>query len=305
MYKQCYFVKNIIENLSNYIKTPFKFSVAFSHSFFYIKERLINEKGSQMDQYEKFKRNIHELINIDLNYYKEKQMLRRITSLMKRNGFNSLDEYFLKLKTDKALLDQFINYLTINVSEFYRNQTQWKVLEEEIIPKLIQTRKGPLKIWSSACSTGEEPYSIVMLLTKFYDLKDIKVLATDIDLGAIEKAKIGIYDEKALKNLPKNFIHRYFVKVGNTYKISEQIKKAVEFRKLDLLKDSFPKDMDLILCRNVLIYFTNEAKDLLYKKFYNSLSKEGIFFVGSTEQILLPERYGFKSVKTFFYKKIT
>ncbi len=258
-----------------------------------------------MDQYEKFKKNIHELINIDLNLYKEKQMLRRITSLMKRNGFNSLDEYYLKLKTDKTLLDQFINYLTINVSEFYRNETQWKVLEEEIIPNLIKVKKGPLKIWSSACSTGEEPYSMVMLLTKFFDLKNIKVLATDIDLGAIEKAKIGIYDEKALKNLPKEFIHRYFEKVGNSYKISEQIKKSVEFKRLDLLKDSFPKNMDLILCRNVLIYFTNEAKDLLYKKFHDSLSNEGIFFVGSTEQILLPEKYGFKSVKTFFYRKIT
>jgi len=258
-----------------------------------------------MDQYEKFKKNIHELINIDLNLYKEKQMLRRITSLMKRNGFNSLDEYYIKLKTDKTLLDQFINYLTINVSEFYRNETQWKVLEEEIIPNLIKVKKGPLKIWSSACSTGEEPYSMVMLLTKFFNLKDIKVLATDIDLGAIEKAKIGIYDEKALKNLPKEFIHRYFEKVGNSYKISEQIKKSVEFKRLDLLKDSFPKNMDLILCRNVLIYFTNEAKDLLYKKFHDSLSNEVIFFVGSTEQILLPEKYGFKSVKTFFYRKIT
>jgi len=257
-----------------------------------------------MDQYEKFKRNIHELINVDLNCYKEKQMLRRITSLMKRNGFNSLDEYFLKLKTDKTLLDQFINYFTINVSEFYRNQTQWKILEEEIIPKLIKVKKEPLKIWSSACSTGEEPYSVVMLLTKFYNLNNIKVLATDIDLGAIEKAKIGIYDEKALKNLPKEFIHRYFEKIGNAYKISDQIKRAVEFRKLDLLKDPFPKGMDLILCRNVLIYFTNEAKDLLYKKFYNSLSDYGVLFVGSTEQILLPEKYNLKPIKTFFYTKI-
>lgn len=257
-----------------------------------------------MDQYEVFKKNINNLINIDLNCYKEKQMLRRITSLMKRNGFDSFDEYFLKLKTDKELLEQFVNYLTINVSEFYRNLSQWKVLEEYIIPNLIKTKKDPLKIWSSACSTGEEPYSLVMLLTNFFNLKDIKVLATDIDLGAIEKAKIGVYNEKSIKNLPKQFVDKYFQKIGNSYKITDEIKKAVDFKRLDLLKDPFPKDVDLIVCRNVLIYFTNEAKDLIYKKFYSSLSKEGILFVGSTEQILLPEKYGFKPVKTFFYKKI-
>jgi len=257
-----------------------------------------------MDQYEVFKKNINNLINIDLNCYKEKQMLRRITSLMKRNGFDSFDEYFLKLKTDKELLEQFVNYLTINVSEFYRNLSQWKVLEEYIIPNLIKTKKDPLKIWSSACSTGEEPYSLVMLLTNFFNLKDIKVLATDIDLGAIEKAKIGVYNEKSIKNLPKQFVDKYFQKIGNSYKITDEIKKAVDFKRLDLLKDPFPKDVDLIVCRNVLIYFTNEAKDLIYKKFYSSLSKEGILFVGSTEQILLPEKYGFKPVKTFFYKRI-
>lgn len=257
-----------------------------------------------MEQYEIFKKNINKLINIDLNYYKERQMLRRITSLMKRNGFNNFDEYYQKLKIDKDLLEQFINYLTINVSEFYRNKSQWNILEKDIIPELVKKRRGPLNVWSSACSTGEEPYSLAMLLTKFYNLKDIRVLATDIDLGAIEKAKIGIYDEKALRNLPREFIHKYFEKVENSYKISDEIKAAVEFKRLDLLKDPFPKEVDLILCRNVLIYFTNEAKELLYRKFHHSLRDGGIFFVGSTEQILLPERYGFKSVKTFFYKKI-
>ncbi|NLW22480.1 MAG: protein-glutamate O-methyltransferase CheR [Tissierellia bacterium] len=257
-----------------------------------------------MDKWEVFKQNIDKLINIDLNYYKEKQMKRRITSLMIRNGYNDFDEYFLGLKSDKALLDQFINYLTINVSEFYRNPSQWEVLGKEILPDLVSKYKRPIKVWSSACSTGEEPYSLVMLLTKFYNLNQIEVLASDIDEGAIEKAKIGLYGEKALANLPGQFKQEYFEKVGNSYKIKDIIKNRVEFKKLDLLKDPFPKDMDLITCRNVMIYFTDEAKELLYKKFHDSLSQEGVFFVGSTEQIILPERYNFKSIKTFFYKKL-
>lgn len=256
-----------------------------------------------MEQYEIFKKRINDLINIDLNLYKENQMLRRITSLMKRNGFNSFEEYYANLKTDKLLLDQFINYLTINVSEFFRNISQWEVLQKDILPNLIKNLNRPLNIWSSACSTGEEPYSMAMLLTKFYSLEEINILATDIDMAAIEKAKKGTYDEKAISKVPREFINKYFENYQKSYKIKDEIKSAVRFQRLDLLKDPFPKKMDLIICRNVIIYFTNEAKELIYRKFHKSLNDNGILFVGSTEQILTPERYNFKPVKTFFYTK--
>lgn len=176
-----------------------------------------------MNSYEVFKTNIYKLINIDLSSYKEKQMKRRISSLISRNNFNDFDDYFKALKSDKKLLNEFMNYLTINVSEFYRNKEQWDVLEKHIIPKLLKNNKK-LKIWSSACSTGEEPYSMVMLLSKFMELKDIKVLATDIDKSAIDKAKIGVYSDKSLKELPKEFKNKYFEKIENTYRIKEIIK---------------------------------------------------------------------------------
>ncbi|WP_132996146.1 CheR family methyltransferase [Sporanaerobacter acetigenes] len=256
-----------------------------------------------MDKYEVFKKQVNDFIHIDLNYYKEKQMKRRITSLLKRNNFNNFDDYFQGLESDKALLDEFVNYLTINVSEFYRNPSQWEVLEKEILPDIINKKNKNIKIWSSACSTGEEPYSMVMLLTKFFDLKDIKILASDIDVGAMDKAKLGIYNSKSLDNLPKEFKVKYFEPIESSYKIKDDIKKCVEFKKMDLLKDVFPRNLDLIICRNVMIYFTEDAKELLYKKFYDSLSNNGVLFMGSTEQIILPDRYKLKSLKTFFYKK--
>lgn len=256
-----------------------------------------------MSNYEEFKSNINRLINIDLNYYKEKQMKRRIESLLTRNGYKGFGDYYIGLKSDKSLLDQFVNYLTINVSEFYRNTNQWEVLVKDIFPDLIEKNKN-IKVWSSASSTGEEPYSLVMALTNFYPLGDIKVLATDIDVEAINKAKLGLYSEKSLEGLPRGFKEKYFTKVQNSYQISEDIKKSVEFKKLDLLKDKFPTNVDLIVCRNVMIYFTEEAKELLYSKFYDSLSPHGILFVGSTEQIIMPEKYKFKPVRTFFYKKL-
>lgn len=257
-----------------------------------------------MDKYEIFKKEVEKLIGINLNLYKERQMKRRITSLLTRNNFKDFDDYLIGLKNNKNLLNEFINYLTINVSEFYRNPNQWKILEEYILPNFINKWDNPPKVWSSACSTGEEPYSLVMLLSKFFDLKDINVLATDIDLEAINKAKIGIYNEKSLENLPEEFKIKYFTSLKNAYKIKDEIKQCVTFKKIDLLKDSFTKNVDLITCRNVMIYFTEDGKELLYKKFYNSLSDEGILFVGSTEQIILPNKYNFKPVKTFFYKKI-
>ncbi|MTI48144.1 CheR family methyltransferase [Sporosalibacterium faouarense] len=255
-----------------------------------------------MDKYEIFKDNVYKLIGINLSCYKEKQMKRRINSLIGRNNYSDFDDYFKGLKTDEKLLSEFVNYLTINVSEFYRNPSQWEVIEKEIIPVSIEKHSN-LKIWSSACSTGEEPYSMVMLLSKFFPLNKIKILATDIDKGAIEKAKIGVYNEKSVQNLPKEFVSKYFKRIGNTYKIDDSIKKCVEFKELNLLEDNYPRNTDLILCRNVMIYFTEEAKNIMYKKFYDSLNKEGILFVGSTEQIILPDRFNLKSVRTFFYKK--
>lgn len=257
-----------------------------------------------MSEYEVFKKEINKLIGIDLNYYKEKQMRRRITSLRNRNGFENFEEYVVGLKSDKDMLNSFVNYLTINVSEFYRNPLQWEVLEKEILPSIMKNSNRPLKVWSSACSTGEEPYSLVMLLSKFYDLKQIKVLASDIDDRAMDKAKVGLYAEKSLDNLPIEFKKKYFEKTGDSYLIKDEVKNQVEFKKTDLLKDNFPTNMDIITCRNVMIYFTDEAKELLYKKFHKSLSENGIFFVGSTEQIILPGKYNFKSAETFFYNKI-
>ncbi len=256
-----------------------------------------------LSDYTGFKEKIFTLSGIDLSSYKERQMKRRIDSLISRKNHDGYESFYNALVADKHLYDEFINYLTINVSEFYRNPTQWEVLEKDIIPELLN-KNNKLKIWSAACSTGEEPYSLVMLMTKFFDLKEIKILATDIDIGAINKAKTGIYSEKSLANLPKPFIDNYFNKINNAYGINKSIKDCVEFKKHNLLSDVYPTDCDLIVCRNVLIYFTEEAKEKIYKSFHMSLSNNGVFFVGSTEQIIMPQKLQLEPVKTFFYRKV-
>lgn len=254
--------------------------------------------------YEQFKAEIFRLTKIDLNAYKERQMKRRIDALISKHSIKTYDDYVKLLKTDRSAFDEFVNYLTINVSEFYRNPEQWKTLENEIFPQLFEKFGKHLKIWSAACSTGDEPYSLAMVLSKHIPLSNIKIIATDIDKQVLEKAQLGLYNEKSIKGLPKEYVSQYFTKINDrSYQISDKIKSCVSFKQHDLLKDTYPDNCDLIVCRNVLIYFTEEAKNEIYAKFNKSLKKEGFLFVGSTEQIIQPQTLGFSTQKSFFYKK--
>lgn len=255
------------------------------------------------DNYEKFKRDVLALAKIDLNAYKEKQMRRRINTLITKNGIKTYDEYVGLIRKDKAKFDQFINFLTINVSEFYRNADQWKILENEVFPTLIQRFGKNLKIWSAACSTGDEPYSLVMALSRHMPLANIRITATDIDKQVLDTARMGLYNEKSIAAVPADFKQKYFTKVGNSYQISDEIKKRVDFKEHDLLKDSYPMGCHLIVCRNVVIYFTEDAKDVIYEKFYKSLAPGGILFIGSTEQIMNYRELGFNRNKSFFFEK--
>lgn len=252
--------------------------------------------------YEEFKREILRMSTINLTAYKEKQMKRRIDSLIKKNNYKDYKSYVDGLKTNDKLYKEFINYLTINVSEFYRNPAQWKVLETDIIPYLLKNSQN-LKIWSAACSTGDEPYSLVMVLSKQMPLSKIRIIATDIDRQVLEKAKMGLYSAKSVAGLPKEYLTKFMTKIGDSYKVNDEVKKCVDFKQHNLLKDPYPKDCDLIVCRNVLIYFTEEAKDQIYKNFNLALKNNGILFVGSTEQIIMSVKYKLNPLKTFFYKK--
>ena len=254
--------------------------------------------------YEDFKKFILQQTTIDLNAYKERQMKRRIDTLIARNKFKDYDSYCNAIKVDKDLMEEFVNYITINVSEFYRNPALWKTLEDVILPDLINKFGSNLKIWSAACSTGDEPYSLAMVLAKKVPLSKVRIYATDIDDQVLEKAKDGVYSANSLKGLPDEYKNKYFEKMGDKYfKISDDIKKCVEFKKSNLLKDSYPQGCHLIVCRNVLIYFTEDAKVDIYKKFNKSLVQGGCLFVGNTEQIINYKDLGYEYNELFFYRK--
>uniref|UniRef100_UPI0025A66BB4 CheR family methyltransferase n=1 Tax=uncultured Muribaculum sp. TaxID=1918613 RepID=UPI0025A66BB4 len=168
---------------------------------------------------------------------------------------------------------------------------------------LIKKFGKSLKVWSAACSTGDEPYSLVMALSKHIPIKQIKIIATDIDKQVLDKARMGLYNEKSIAAVPAEFKSKYFTKIGSSYQISDEIKRQVEFKEHNLLKDPYPSGCHLIVCRNVLIYFTEEAKEEIYKKFNAALTSEGILFIGSTEQIMNYKELNYQRNQAFFFQK--
>ncbi len=254
--------------------------------------------------YEWFKKGVYDLTKIDLNAYKEKQMKRRIDTLIGKYEVKGYDGFLDLIKKDREALDAFVSYLTINVSEFFRNKEQWQLMDKEMVPELMSKFGKNLKIWSAACSTGDEPYTIVMMLSKHIPLNQISVLATDLDAVVLAKAKAGIYDKKEVAGVPDEFKKKYFTETPDgKMKVADEIKSRVTFKQADLLRDPYPKDYHLIVCRNVLIYFTEEAKDDIFRKYYATLAPGGILFIGSTEQIINYKDIGFVRKNSFYYEK--
>jgi chemotaxis protein methyltransferase CheR len=238
---------------------------------------------------------------IDLSLYKEAQMKRRLTSLREKRGFSSFESYGQAILKDHALMAEFLDRMTINVSEFFRNPGRWDAIETRIFPEILRTRNR-VKCWSAACSTGEEPYTMAMILSSLTKRVDVQLDASDIDEGVLKKAQLGVYTERSIKDVPQKYL-LHFKQDGSLYYVSDEIKPWVQYRQQNLLNDPFDKDYDLIVCRNVMIYFTESAKEILYRKFCQGLRTGGYLFVGSTEQIFHPEQYGFETADTFIYRK--
>ena len=252
--------------------------------------------------WEEFKAKLKRKTEIDLDLYKAPQMQRRIMNLARRNGYDKYSAYFDKVVQDKDDFAAFIEYLTINVSEFFRTPDKFAKLETDVIPELMK-RSSRLNIWSAGCSIGAEPYSLAMILNDMTPNTRHRILATDLDIEILGKAKAGVYNENELKAMSEARKSKYFTRQGDKYAVSPDIKQRIEFKRHNLLKDSFETGFDLILCRNVVIYFTEEAKDQLYANFFKALKPGGILFVGATEAILNFRKLGYTSYQPFFDQK--
>ena len=255
--------------------------------------------------YELFKQRLQKIIGVDLNSYKN-QIHRRIHMLKDRWNAKTYDDYFNLIRNDDKKLRDFLDHLTINVSEFFRNEKQWWKLRDQLIPELIKKRGSKrLKMWSAGCATGEESYSLAILADVCGLDVSTSILAADIDQGALDIAQKGVYLKRQLLNVPHEYLIKYFTSPdgGETFQVSPEIKQRVVFRRFNMIDGAFNSGFDIILCRNVVIYFTQETKALLYVKFYNALAQGGYFLVGSTEQIFDHKSIGFEVAGPFLYTR--
>jgi len=253
--------------------------------------------------WEEFKTKFNAKAHIDLNQYKPAQMQRRISNLMTRHNVSKYMEFFQLIDKDEALFRYFIDYLTINVTEFFRTPEKFVELEQKVIPDLMQ-QSSKLKIWSAGCSTGAEPYSFSIMMSDITPRVKHQILASDLDMKMLAKAKEGIYQNNELKNVSPARLAKYFKKVdGDHYGVTPEVKEGIVFQHHNLLLDKYDSGFDLISCRNVVIYFTEEAKDKLYRRFLEALRPGGVLFVGGTEAILNFRDIGFQHYMPFFYRK--
>lgn len=240
---------------------------------------------------------------LNLDGYKETQLQRRIHTVMGKSGATSLKTYSELIEKDAEIRQDFLDYITINVTDFFRNPELFnefeKALQNELSPNF-----GRLKIWSAACSIGSEPYSLAILMRKHRIQSAGKILATDIDEKVLIRAREGSYREYELKNVQEDVLEKYFKQDDKQFAIAPAIKNMVHFEKHNLLADPFDKGYHLIICRNVIIYFKKEVKETLYRKFSESLVSGGILFTGATETIYKPETYGLEKIGKFLYRKL-
>ncbi|MGB2694011.1 MAG: protein-glutamate O-methyltransferase CheR, partial [Dehalococcoidia bacterium] len=194
--------------------------------------------------------------------------------------------------------------LTINVSEFFRDPDQFARLRSQILPELLSARRR-IRIWSAGCSHGAEPYSIAMLLSEPGSAPRVPILATDMDTAALAQATAGgPYSPDQVRNVPRVDLRRYFRSEEGQYWINDGLRRLVEFREHNVLDGSFGRDFDLIMCRNVMIYLSSEAKARLLRRLSGALIPGGVLFVGGTEAILESSRFGLQRLYGDFYQRV-
>ncbi|MDO8690647.1 MAG: protein-glutamate O-methyltransferase CheR [Dehalococcoidia bacterium] len=254
-------------------------------------------------EYSYFQRKVLEITGIDLSSYKSEQMKRRLNTIMTRCGARNLFEYTRLISQDETRKQEFKDFVTINVSEFFRIPDKFEYLRKCVVPDLLEGRRR-LNVWSAGCSDGCEPYSLAIMLHEVCPLGQWRILATDIDATVLERARRGLYPESQLRNVRGDQLQKYFVPLGREFRLADQVKKRIEFKIHDLLRDPYEDDLDLIVCRHVLIYFTEDAKDEIFRRFNSSLRTGGVLFVGGTEMIKMPKSMGYDSPSVSFYQRI-
>jgi len=237
----------------------------------------------------------------DLGSYKDRCIKRRIASRVRAKGLSSSAHYVELLDSDEDEIDALLAVLTIHVSQFFRNPSTYRVLEEKVLPELIanirKSEQKELTLWSVGCSSGEEPYSLALLLHEMQlDDIEVRILGTDISLPILDRAQLGEYDAQRLSEVPEAVRERYFERIESTrFRLNKEIRSQVSFRQHDVLKEMDYPSADLVLCRNVMIYFSREEQSKILERFARALGPDRFLVLGRAETLVGSARHIFRS----------
>jgi chemotaxis protein methyltransferase CheR len=214
----------------------------------------------------------------------------RLKERLREQGKGSVRSYYDLLTKDQGELKGFLDSITTNLTRFFRNQAQFDALEKFVVPELLKIKKASgdttIRIWSAGCSTGEEPYTIAMLMSEVlkppmkYD-----IVASDISLKCLMTAKEGFYQENRIVGIPDNYLKKYFDKVEGGYKVHSDLMTKIRFDYHNLKNDSGLKNQDVVFCRNVIIYFDDAAQTAVINRFWNSMAAKSFLFIGHSESL--------------------
>lgn len=253
---------------------------------------------------------VYEHRDLDFRQYKESSLKRRLERRLRASKVESYNQYISVLSNDPSEYTRLIDDLTIQVTEFFRNPRAWQVLREQVIPKIIDRKKKSeminkrskpaLRIWCAGCATGEEAYSAAILIDHVLDGRKtdfvVNVWGTDIDAKSLLKAEHLVYKPAVPETVPEDIFNKYFYYDNGCYKVIPSLRKTVRFRPHDLVLDDSFKQMDLILCRNVVIYFTRPLQEKVFMDFCNGLNDKGYLFLGKAETLIGPALERFKVI---------
>jgi chemotaxis protein methyltransferase CheR len=222
----------------------------------------------------------------------------------------TLASYCNVISTDKEELKGFLDSVTTNLTRFFRNQAHFEALEHHVIPELLKAKRAAggtaIKIWSAGCSTGEEPYSIAMLLSDILPQPwKFEIVASDISLKSLMTGKEGFYADSRMDGVPPAYLTKYFEKVTGGYKVKADIKAKIRFDYHNLQNDSGQRNLDIVFCRNVIIYFDDATQTRVVNRFWDSMASKAFLFIGHSESLFgMNTKFEFvKTEKTTLYRK--
>ncbi|OHX66146.1 CheR family methyltransferase [Flammeovirga pacifica] len=242
---------------------------------------------------------------INFHFYKTQTLYRRILKMMELQNFNSIEKYFYHLNNHSGEIHQLANSFLIGVTSFFRDNDEWQFVKSTIVPDIIK-EKDIIRIWSLGCSTGQEAYTIAILvleeLEKQNISKEIKIFATDLNEKAVQYASEGTYLSKEIETLPTHYLDKYFIKNGDNYTVKENIRSIITFVKHDILETPPFLNIDLITCRNLLIYLKKEYQFKILNTIKFSLNKGGYLFLGPSEKNFSDKFLKELDIKKKFFK---